>query len=289
MKPLLSIVIANYNYGRFLEDAILSVISQDMGDQIELIICDGGSTDNSVELIKKYEKHISWWCSEKDEGQSAAFNKGFSHAQGRFLTWLNADDVLLPGVLKSLVRAIERFPTCEWFVGGCFWLDPDMHIVNCGRGRSFSRIRFSCGDASVWGPSSFFTKRLFDSVSGIDERFNFAMDTDLWLRFVYNGNAEYRQFCKYAWGLRLHPEAKMSGHNFTANGVLDTEHVDVERLMTNRHFTQIQKEAQWISMYSHNKKLSMLKRVVSVRWWQVLMAKVDLIRFRGKSYLEYYR
>ena len=81
----------------------------------------------------------------------------------------------------------------------------------------------------------------------------------------------------------------MSGHNFTANGVLDTEHVDVERLMTNRPFTQIQKEAQWISMYSHNKKLSMLKRVVSVRWWQVLMAKVDLIRFRGKSYLEYYR
>ena len=89
LQPLLSIVIANYNYGRFLEEAIQSVLMQDAGDLAELIICDAESTDNSVEVIKKYEKHITWWCSEKDGGQSAAFNKGFSHARGKFLTWLN--------------------------------------------------------------------------------------------------------------------------------------------------------------------------------------------------------
>ena len=97
--PILSIVIANYNYGRFLEDAIRSVCLQNMGDKIELIICDAASTDNSLEIIRKYASKIAWWCSEKDGGQSAAFNKGFSHARGKYLTWLNADDVLVSGCL----------------------------------------------------------------------------------------------------------------------------------------------------------------------------------------------
>ena len=112
MEPLVSIVIANYNYGRFLGEAIQSVIAQDMGDKVELIICDAASTDNSVDIIRQYANDlpantsysewtsqansqltihdsqlITWWCSEKDGGQSAAFNKGFSHARGRFLTW----------------------------------------------------------------------------------------------------------------------------------------------------------------------------------------------------------
>ena len=196
MEPLVSIVIANYNYGRFLEEAIRSVVNQGMENEVELIICDAGSTDGSVDIIKKYANGlppnvhysdwcanlqynacnpqlITWWCSEKDGGQSAAFNKGFAHARGRFLTWLNADDVMLPGVLKALNVAIERNPTCVWFVGGCFWLDPQMRIINCGRGRPFSEIRFHEGNVSVWGPSSFFTKRLLDAVGGVDERFHF--------------------------------------------------------------------------------------------------------------------
>ena len=115
MQPLFSIIIANYNYGRFLEEAIQSVIAQEMGDKVELIVCDAASMDNSQEIIKKYacglppnilrtdwqlltnpprltsnnSQLISWWCSEKDGGQSAAFNKGFSHARGKYLTCLN--------------------------------------------------------------------------------------------------------------------------------------------------------------------------------------------------------
>ena len=145
MQPLLSIVIANYNYGRFLEEAIQSVLMQDAGDLAELIICDAESTDNSVEVIKKYEKHITWWCSEKDGGQSAAFNKGFSHARGKFLTWLNADDVMMPGTLKAFEDATARHPDCEWFVGGVMWLDKEMKIIKCGRGRHFSRLRANAG------------------------------------------------------------------------------------------------------------------------------------------------
>ena len=187
-QPLLSIVIANYNYGRFLEAALQSVIAQDMGDKVELIICDAASTDNSVEIITKYvnglppntfyydwintpssdfSTHnssnsplITWWCSEKDGGQSAAFNKGFVHARGKFLTWLNADDVLLPGTLKKLETAVKKHPDCEWFVGGVLWLDKAMKVIKCGRGRKFSEIRYREGWVNTWGPSSFFTKRM---------------------------------------------------------------------------------------------------------------------------------
>ena len=117
MAPLISIVIANYNYGHYLEDAIRSVIDQDVDDVVELIICDGGSTDNSVDIIKKYDDKIAWWCSEKDEGQSDAFNKGFVQAKGKYLTWLNADDVMFKGCLKKVLRILNEHPEEEWFTG----------------------------------------------------------------------------------------------------------------------------------------------------------------------------
>ena len=118
-KILLSIVIANYNYGRFLEDAIASVLGQcenpidvdgrpvlpikGCSDEcVELIICDADSKDNSVEVIHKHANSLAWWCSEKDDGQSAAFNKGFAQARGEWLTWLNADDIYLRDTFLKL-------------------------------------------------------------------------------------------------------------------------------------------------------------------------------------------
>lgn len=316
IQPFISIVIANYNYGRFLEEAIESVVSQNMGDKVELIICDAASTDNSVDLIKKYANglppntsyydwtksdpslttndqqlttKITWWCSEPDGGQSAAFNKGFSHARGRFLTWLNADDVLLPGTIERLKSAAEKHRDCEWFVGGCFWLDPEMRIINCGRGRRFSKIRYMEGNVSVWGPSSFFTKRLFDSVGGIDERFHFAMDSDLWLRFAHLAKARYVPFCNYAWGLRLHPAAKMSGHNFTDDGKYDSKSTEADKIKRNKHIAQIRQEAKWKAGYFHAKRSTFLSRIISMDFFQVVCAKVDLLRMRGKHYMECYK
>lgn len=224
-QPLLSIIIANYNYGHFLETAIQSVFTQcqlavgqplklKSGAVIELIIVDGGSTDHSVKIIHKYESHLAWWCSEPDQGQSHAFNKGFAQAQGRFLTWLNADDVFFPGALQRAQQAILRYPGCEWFVAGCFWLDPDMRVIKCSGARSFSKMRASRGEISVWAPSSFFSRGLFERVGGVDMDFHYMMDTELWFRFYRQAGVTYRPIRGYCWGLRLHPAAKMSGHNF---------------------------------------------------------------------------
>ena len=225
-QPLFSVVIANYNYGRFLEDAIRSVIEQGLGDDVELIICDAASTDNSVDIIKKYagglppgvrkeespaDGSIAWWCSEKDGGQSAAFNKGFSHATGMYLTWLNADDVFFPGALKAVAKEIEKHPRCEWFVGSTTWVDEHLRIKRVFRAHRFSILRGLFASASACGPSSFFTKRLLDQAGGIDESMHYAMDNDLWHRFFRKCHKMYRRTTADVWAYRIHEDSKLSG------------------------------------------------------------------------------
>ncbi len=216
MQPLLSIVIANYNYGSFLEEAIRSVLCQvdeamrlPSGDCIELIIVDGGSTDNSVEIIKKYADRLAWWCSEQDCGQSHAFNKGFSQASGRFLTWLNADDILMLGTLQAFEKIIARHPAVQWITGNFLRFTNDGHIVEWKRGPHFLPRWLQRPSAPIvaFGPTSFFSRTLYQSLGGMDERLHYIMDTDLWMRFMRARVFQVRlNHC--CWGFRMHEKSK---------------------------------------------------------------------------------
>lgn len=207
--PLLSIVIANYNYGRFLEEAIQSVVEQDGFDQCELIIVDGGSTDNSVEIIRKYADKIAWWCTEKDSGQSAAFNKGFSHAKGEYLTWLNADDVFVKGCLRRVITAMERHPDCEWFTGNMLRFLEDGRVIEIGWGPHWypSFLQRKDSPVVVFGPTTFFSKKIYEAVDRIDESLHHAMDYDLWLKFMMMGIKQRRVSC-FCWAFRMHEASK---------------------------------------------------------------------------------
>ena len=217
MQPLLSIVIANYNYGRFLEDAVLSVLQQvdasmrlPSGEHIELIIVDGGSTDNSIKIIKKHESKLTWWCSERDRGQSHAFNKGFAKAKGKFLTWLNADDLLVPGALAELARQARKHPDCKWFTGNFFrFLDATGEIVEIGWGPHVYPLFLQRRNApiAVFGPSTVFAKALLNRVGGMNEEFHFCMDTELWLRFMRAGVKQRRLKC-FVYAFRMQPDSK---------------------------------------------------------------------------------
>ena len=110
---LISIVIPSFNQGEFLRETIESVISQ-QDPALELIIMDGGSTDNSVEIIKEYAAHLKYWQSQPDNGQSAAINAGFKIASGRFKAWLNSDDILLPGAIAAF-RPASAFACVRLF------------------------------------------------------------------------------------------------------------------------------------------------------------------------------
>ena len=212
-NPILSVVIANYNYGRFLEEAILSVISQGMGDKVELIICDAASTDNSVEIIKKYADHIAWWCSEKDGGQSAAFNKGFAHARGEWLTWLNADDLYFPGVFEALFKVVQKYPQTEWITGNKVHFDSiSGRIVSVNWGPHFQPPLLSGNHAisAVFGPSTFFRKSLYERMGHIDEHLHYAMDSAYWAKFTMAGVRQTR-LNRFCWAFRNHEESKTAG------------------------------------------------------------------------------
>ncbi len=120
--PKITIVTPSYNQGEFIEETILSVINQNYPN-LEYIIIDGGSTDNTIEIIKKYEQHINWWVSEKDNGQSHAINKGFEMAKGQWGNWINSDDMLAKDALYNLADHLINAKPNTLFIGQCIISD----------------------------------------------------------------------------------------------------------------------------------------------------------------------
>lgn len=123
-NPKVSIVIPSYNQGKYLEDTILSVINQTYKN-IEIIIIDGGSTDNSVDIIKKYKDKIHFWVSEKDKGQANAINKGFKKASGEIFAWLNSDDLYTENAVEQIVNEFNKDPSVSIVYGDYYLLYPN--------------------------------------------------------------------------------------------------------------------------------------------------------------------
>lgn len=218
----LSIIIPSFNQGQFLEETLLSVISQ-KNDDVEIIIMDGGSTDNSVDIIKKYSKHIAYWQSKKDNGQSDAINSGFRKASGEYVTWLNSDDVLLPNSLNIIFYYLKKYPKTNWFLGNVLWLDKNGTVIKTGKVEKEcwfwnKRFLFSNG-----GPTAIMKRDYLLNIGGLREDFHYMMDTELWYRYLSLGN-RFIRINKYCWGLRLHEDAKMSGHNFSDSPLSDKNH-----------------------------------------------------------------
>ena len=207
-KPFFSIVIANYNHGHFLEKAIRSVLNQSCQD-FEIIMVDGGSTDNSPDVIAKYSERFSWWVSEKDNGQSDAFNRGFQRAKGKVFFWLNADDLLLPDSLLLAKNHFDAHPDCQWLAGNTVVMDESGKFLWCIRAPDYVDFLVKKGTVYVYGPSSFFHGELFRRCGGFDESLHYTMDTDLWYRFV-NLGVRFHRLNHYCWALRVHSNSKTS-------------------------------------------------------------------------------
>lgn len=211
----ISIVMPSYNQAGFVEQAIRSVLSQEC-DNLELLFIDGGSTDGTMEIVEKYRAQLAYCVSEPDMGQSDALRKGFSLATGNILSWLNTDDLLLPGALADVARAAKVHPKCEWFMGNVMWIDAGGHILRCRRGEAYSSGWTRLGLLTAAGPSTFFSPALYERVGGINCDLHYQMDTELWWRFI-NAGARFERLRNYTWALRLHPDAKVSSHMFREN------------------------------------------------------------------------
>ncbi len=183
--PLVSIIMPSLNQGQFIEEAIRSVLMQGYPN-LEFIVLDGGSTDGSVEIIKKYSSMISFWVSEKDQGQSDAINRGFLRSKGEILAWLNSDDVFLPGCIFKMANAFQDHPEAGLIFG-------DVEVIN-ERGNKvgkFEPVHYSFEETLSFRQiipqqAAFFRKEVLYSVGLLDPQLDFAMDLDFFIRIGKN-------------------------------------------------------------------------------------------------------
>lgn len=207
--PMISIVTPSFNQGQFLERTILSVINQNYPN-LEYIVIDGGSTDNSVEIIKKYEHSINYWCSEPDNGHYDAVNKGFSKATGDILAWINSDDMYCPWALKTVGSVFSALPEVHWLttLTPLKWDEQDF-CFEADNFPGFSKKAFLNGIYLPWDgtwpiqqESTFWRRSLWDSIGGVNTDFHLAGDFDLWSQFFKK--TDLYGLCSPLGGFRVH-------------------------------------------------------------------------------------
>ncbi len=179
----MSIVTPSLNQGVYLEETIRSVLLQNY-PRLEYIVIDGGSTDETLAILEKYQPWLSYWVSEPDRGQSHAINKGFRRCTGMILNWLCSDDILLEGALQTVA---QRLPTSSsgWIIGGSQQIVQNSGLKKMiGPPKEFSLANFVCWHAGpVIQPSIFWNRAIWDQVRCVDESLSYCMDVDLWYRF----------------------------------------------------------------------------------------------------------
>ena len=184
--PGISIVTPSYNQGRFLERTILSVLEQRYPD-LEYIIMDGASTDNSVQIIRQYAHRLAGWVSEPDAGQADAINKGFRQSTGELLGWLNSDDTLQPGALWRVGALFRDHPDVDVVYGDAYIIDEDDRARSELKDVAFSRRALEYGCVNIQQASTFWRREPFFELGMLDADLQFAMDNDLFLRLAGAG------------------------------------------------------------------------------------------------------
>lgn len=178
----ISIITPSYNQGQYIADTIISVIEQEYSN-LEYIIMDGGSKDETVDVIKKYADKITYWESKKDKGQSDAINKGLKKATGDIVAWLNSDDIYTENALKRVAEIFKKNPDVDIVYGNvwqCYPAKTEKHV-----NKKFNPKQFLSG-VNMHQPSVFWRRRVHEEVGFLDESLYYTMDYDLWLRLFYS-------------------------------------------------------------------------------------------------------
>ena len=202
-KPLVSIITPSYNQGRFIEETIKSVLNQDYPN-IEYIVIDGGSTDNTIDILIKYEGRLRW-VSEPDKGQSDAITKGFAMARGSMMAWLNSDDTYLPGTVNKVVDLFCSQTDIGLIYGKAYFIDIEGNVIGRYPTEPFDYNRLAIFNF-ICQPATFFRKEALDEVGILDINLHYVMDYDLWIRMANKNKFAYLP--EFLATYRFHEESK---------------------------------------------------------------------------------
>jgi glycosyltransferase involved in cell wall biosynthesis len=209
VAPLVSIVTPSLNQGAFLEEAIVSVLEQDYAD-LEYLVVDGGSSDGSVDVIRRHADRLDWWTSEPDRGQAAALNRAFVRARGDYLGWLCSDDTLLPGAISRLVEALENDPGAVLAYGDAVYTDARSerkHVARSGPWDPVAMMRHA--QVPNQQPATLYTRRGRDAAGPLDEDAWYYLDLQFTIRLAAAGHGVHlaEPLATY----RIHPQGKSTG------------------------------------------------------------------------------
>lgn len=212
--PRISVVTPSYNQGQFIEETIRSVLLQGYPN-LEYIIIDGGSTDNSVEIIKKYEKYLAYWVSEPDKGQSHALNKGFRRATGHLVGWQNSDDYYHSKAFLYAAQALRIFSDTDVFYGNLNHVNENGSLIYSCKLEQFelkNMLPWQC----IFNQSSFFKRELFQEGNFLNEAKQHIMDYDFFWRLILAGY-KFKFIPEIGASYREHSNAKGSTQTDIAN------------------------------------------------------------------------
>jgi glycosyltransferase involved in cell wall biosynthesis len=203
-QPLVSIITPSYNQADYLEKTIRSVLEQDYPN-IEYLVVDGGSKDNSVDIIRKYEQRINWWVSEPDTGQADALNKGLARANGEIVAWLNSDDVYRPGAVRQAVEALQQNPEVGFVYSKLHSIDRSGEVFNTITYEQFDLLDL-LSFRIIGQPTVFMRRSVLQQAGPLDASYNYLLDHHLWLRMLRLAPIKY---FPVTWAAaRHHPSAK---------------------------------------------------------------------------------
>ncbi len=188
MLPLVTVVTPSYNQGEFIEETILSVLNQTYKN-IQYIIVDGGSTDNTMDIVNTYRDRIDIVIHERDNGQSDAINKGFKLAKGELVTWINSDDILYPECVEQIVKLYQLHNDGAVYYGALVdHIDRTGNLIRVKKRFIKDKAYLLNEDYDVTQQGSFYPLKLVQKVNYVDESIHYCMDLDLWLRLLEHGS-----------------------------------------------------------------------------------------------------
>lgn len=246
--PLVSIVVPSYNQGQFLKRTIESVLNQTYR-RIELIVIDGGSTDQSVDILRSYGERLSW-SSEKDRGQADGINKGFARATGEIFAYLNSDDTLQPTAVETIVAYFREHRDCDLVYGDAEYIDVSDNIIGRYKTAPHTPERLA-GECYICQPAAFWTRQMARRVGPFNLDLQYVMDYDYWIRMAQSG-AKMRYLPTVLASSRLYPETK----TLSARAGIHQEIFRISR----QHYNHI--HVNWVLGYVH---YQLLERIALVR------------------------